>query len=111
MLCKKREIDSNMKKIYQNNKQISVVWNKTVYFSIDIAFKNKLMKTSTNPICKSKILFPTSRLCVHPFVRPFVRPCVRRLAPIPAGESQDVTNKSCSICLRRDKNAPWRSRT
>ena len=31
----------------------------------------------------SKILFPTSRLCV------------RRLAPIPAGESQDVTNKSC----------------
>ena len=25
---------------------------------------------------------------------------VRRLAPIPAGESQDVTNNSCSICLR-----------
>ena len=31
--------------------------------------------------------------------------CVRRLAPIPAGESQDVTNKSCYICLRGDKNA------
>ena len=33
----------------------------------------------------SKILFPTSRLSV----RPFVRSSVRRLAPIPAGESQD----------------------
>ena len=31
--------------------------------------------------------------------------CVRRLAPIPAGESQDVTNKSCYIHLRGDKNA------
>ena len=41
----------------------------------------------------SKILFPTSRLCVHPSVRA----SVRRLAPIPAGESQDVTNESCSI--------------
>ena len=29
---------------------------------------------------KSKILFPTSRLSVHPL-------CVRRLTPIPAGES------------------------
>jgi len=37
--------------------------------------------------------------------------CVRRLATIPAGESQDVTNKSCSICLRGDKNALWRTRT
>ena len=59
----------------------------------------------------SKTLFPTSRLSVHPFVHPFVRPSVQRLAPISAGESQDVTNKSCSICLRGDRNAPWRSRT
>ena len=29
---------------------------------------------------------------------------VRRLATTPAGESQDVTNKSCSICLKGDKN-------
>ena len=41
----------------------------------------------------------------------FVRACVRRLAPIPAGESQDVTNKSCSICLKDDPWGPWRSRT
>ena len=58
---------------------------------------------------ESKILFPTSRLSVHPSVRAYVRTyvhtCVRRLAPIPAGESQDVTNKSCSICLMGDKNA------
>ena len=57
-------------------------------------------------ISQSKILFPTSRLSDHPSVRPSVRPlvstCVQRLAPIPAGESQDVTNKSCSICLRDD---------
>ena len=53
-----------------------------------------MWKTKNSSI--SKILFPTSRLCVHPFVRS----SVRRLAPIPAGESQDVTNKSCSICLR-----------
>ena len=32
--------------------------------------------------------------------RASVRLCARRLTPIPAGESQDVTNKSCSICLR-----------
>ena len=55
----------------------------------------------------SKPLFPPSRLCVHPSVCL----CVRRLAPIPAGESQDVTNKSCSICLRDDPWGPWRSRT
>ena len=50
-------------------------------------------------------------LSIRTYVRPYVRTCVRRLAPIPAGESQDVTNTSCSICLRGDKNAPWRSRT
>ena len=44
-------------------------------------------------------------LSIRPYVRTYVRPCVRRLAPIPAGESQDVTNKSCSICLMGDKKA------
>ena len=37
--------------------------------------------------------------------RSVVRPSVKTLAPIPAGESQNVTNKSCSICLRGDKKA------
>ena len=46
---------------------------------------------------------------VCPSVRPFVHSSVRRLAPIPAGESQDVTNKSCSICCRGDPWGPWRS--
>ena len=36
---------------------------------------------------------------------------VRRLNPIPAGESQDATDKSCPKCLRGDKNAPRHSRT
>ena len=30
---------------------------------------------------------------------------VQRPTPIPAGESINVTNKSCYICLRGDKNA------
>ena len=34
----------------------------------------------------------------------------RTVAPIPAGESKDVTNKSCAICLRGDLWGPWRSR-
>ena len=50
-------------------------------------------------------------LSIRPSVRSSVRPSVRRLAPIPAGKSQDVTNKSCSICLRDDPWGPWRSRT
>ena len=50
---------------------------------------------------QSKILFPTSCLSVHPLVH---YASVQRLAPIPAGESQDVTNKSCSIYLRDEKN-------
>ena len=50
---------------------------------------------------QAKILFPTSPLSVHPSVSPLVSPlCVQRLTPIPAGESQDVTNKCCSIYLR-----------
>ena len=48
-------------------------------------------------------------VCVS--IRPFVRSSVRRLAPIPADESQDVTNKSCSICGKVDPWGPWRSRT
>ena len=79
-------------------------------------FKNVFHKIKVLPHLiplgsKSKILFPTSRLCVHPLVSPLVRTCVRRLAPIPAGESQDVTNKSCSICLMGDPWGPGCSRT
>jgi hypothetical protein len=44
-------------------------------------------------------------LSIHSCVHSSVHSCVRRLAPIPACESQDVTNKSCSIYLRGDKNA------
>ena len=49
---------------------------------------------------QSKILFSTSRLSVLPSLCPYVSASVRRLAPIPSGESQNVTIKSCSICLR-----------
>ena len=48
---------------------------------------------------------------IRPLVSPLVSTCVRRLAPIPAGESQDVTNKSCSICLMGDPWGPGCSRT
>ena len=49
----------------------------------------------------SKYLFEPSRLSVLPSL------CasVQRLTPIPAGKSINVTNKSCCICLRGDKNA------
>ena len=44
-------------------------------------------------------------LHVCPSFRVCVCASVRRLALIPAGESQDVTTKSCYICLMGDKNA------
>jgi len=40
-------------------------------------------------------------------VCPSVRACVRILAPIPAVVSQNVTNKSCLICVMREKYACW----
>ena len=46
-----------------------------------------------------KITISTST-SVHPSLCASVRVSVQRLAPIPAGESQNVTNKNCSICLR-----------
>ena len=54
-----------------------------------------------NKVYQSKILFQHKSLSVLPCVRP----CVQRLTPFPAGESQNVTNKSGYICLRGDKNA------
>ena len=42
------------------------------------------------------------------FLRPCVfRPCVRKLAPIPAVVSQNVTNKSCLVCAMSEKYAFW----
>ena len=45
-----------------------------------------------------------SHVCLSIRLLCVVRVCVRRLAPIPAGKSQDVTNKRSFICLRGDKN-------
>ena len=44
-----------------------------------------------DPYCHLKYYFQR-HVCVsiRPLVSPYVRACVRRLAPIPAGESQDV---------------------
>ena len=47
-------------------------------------------------------------MSVCPFVRrPSIRPCVRKLAPIPAVVSQNVTNKSCLVCVMSEKYAFW----
>ena len=35
------------------------------------------------------------------------RPCVRKLPPIPAAVWQNVTNKSCLVCVKSEKYAPW----
>ena len=77
------EINMIMKKIGQNNKQISLVCIKSVHLKYYFNIK----------VCLS--------------FHSCIRVCLRRLAPIPAGESQDVTNKSCSVCLRGDKNDLW----
>ena len=34
-------------------------------------------------------------------------PCVRKLAPIPAVVSENVTNKSCLVCVMSEKYASW----
>ena len=36
-----------------------------------------------------------------------VRPCVRKLTPIPAVVQQNVTNKSCFVCVMSEKYAFW----
>ena len=39
--------------------------------------------------------------------RPSVRPCVRKKAPFPAVLSQNVTNKSCLVCVMSENYAFW----
>ena len=48
-------------------------------------------------------------LSIHPFVRPFVRPVpsTQKLTSIPASVSQNVTNKSCLVCVKSKKYASW----
>ena len=94
-------LSKNKPVAFQNKIKIhkdSVIYGLALFKRVSFfAMSNRLK------VFSSKILFPTSCLSVHPCV---VRccACVRRLAPIPAGESQDVNNESCSICLRGDKN-------
>ena len=40
-------------------------------------------------------------------MRPSVRPCVRKLAPILAVVSHNVTNKSCLVCAISEKYSFW----
>ena len=60
-----------------------------------------------------KITLKYLRLSVLPSVRPFVRPSVRpvpsgqKLNSIPASVSQNVTNKSCFVCVKNKKYASW----
>ena len=74
------------------------IWN-AVLFQMPNFWKPYLKHYFQRHVCVS------IRTSVRTSVRTYERPCVRRLAPIPAGESQDVTNKSCSICLMGDKKA------
>ena len=41
------------------------------------------------------------------FHRPSVRLCVRKLTSIPAVVQQNVTNKSCLVCVMSEKYAFW----
>ena len=48
-------------------------------------------------------------LSIRPFVRPSVRPVPsgQKLNSIPASVSQNVTNKSCLVCVKSKKYASW----
>ena len=55
----------------------------------------------------SKILFPCHVcLSIRLSVRPFVR-VSKKLAPFPAVAWQNVTNKSCLVCVKSEKYASW----
>ena len=43
----------------------------------------------------------------RPSVRVCLRACVRKLAPIPAVVSENVTNESCLVCVMSEKYAFW----
>ena len=44
---------------------------------------------------------------VRPSVRPSVRPCVRKLTPVSAVGSQNVTNRSFLVSVKSEKYAFW----
>ena len=46
-------------------------------------------------------------ICVHLSFHPLICPCVRKLAPIPAVVSQNVSNKSCLVCINNENYAFW----
>ena len=46
-------------------------------------------------------------VCLSFCLRPSVRPSVRKLTSIPAGISQNITNKSCFVCVKSKKYASW----
>ena len=46
-------------------------------------------------------------LSIRPFVRSSVRVCVRKLAKFPAVVWQNVTNKSCLVCVQSVQYASW----
>ena len=47
------------------------------------------------------------RPSVRSSVRPFVLPSAQKLTSIPASVSQNVTNKSCLVCVKSKKYASW----
>ena len=59
----------------------------------------------------SASLRPSVRPSVHSSVRPFICPsvrlCVRKLAQFSAVVSQNVTKKSCLVCVKNEKYALW----
>ena len=46
-------------------------------------------------------------LSIRPSVRSSVRVCVRKIAPFPAVLWQNVTNKSCLVCVKSEKYVVW----
>ena len=98
----------SMSPFFQSHLFIAIFF-KVLFFKLSTIFQS-LFEVSFFKVNIFNLKYYFQRhVCVS--IRQLVSSCVRRLAPIPAGESQDVTNKSCSICLMGDPWGPGCSRT
>ena len=82
-------INVNLKKSYELEDAASYVCSAAQRCVVDHTHGLEFPFIESGGQCMSKILFQHESLCVLSSVRS----CVRRLAPIPADDSQNVTNK------------------
>ena len=74
------------------------------YIEIRQIIRNQIGKTNLN--LNNYFDFHVC-LSIHPFVRSSVVLSPQKLTSIPASVSQNVTNKSCLVCVKSEKYASW----